>query len=386
MIHFLVEDGNRKLKGRLFPLGRKIKKHLINTLSDYEQSGGDKTVDGYKRLNNLLYNMPDGIEYNEMKRIKNYFDHSQGAEKTIEYYLNGGRPMQLWVDSMLNLATTAVADQKEALKDNPTPKDVKKPKNTIKPVKPTIDMSNLMSNLVGESINTKRHEYISYLEEYSPREIFMMFQDHERPWTNLINPESYQKALQEFMRFGQLNSFPSNKIYQWFGVIMRNTAILSALTDIAGHSKYTPLDEFLDVFFYDYDNGEVDMNKWKNYKEQIGDEDDYSAMIVYLNNQQFFEWFQLPDGSDPWSDYGINPLEQIIYEYSDNKSPEEVLVLLNRALDVIHSRGDLASIFIVGGKQTLSKISEEYLRDKKTIQITEQQAKLINQFINETAL
>lgn len=155
MIHFLLEDGNRALKGRTFPLGKEIKRHLVKTLSDYEKNNGDKTVDGYKRLKNILFDMPNGIEYNEMKRLKNYFEHSQGAEKTIEYYLNGGKPMALWVNSTLGLATDSVANQKEVLKDKATPKDVKKPKNTIKPVKPTIDMSNLMSNLVGESVTTK---------------------------------------------------------------------------------------------------------------------------------------------------------------------------------------------------------------------------------------
>ena len=385
MIHILTEDGNRELKGRLFPLGKEIKKHLNKTLSDYEKSNGDKTADGYKRLCNILYDMPNGIEYNEMKRLKNYFDHSQGAEETVEYYLNGGRPMQIWIDSTLGLATTAVANQKESAKEIAKPKDVKKPKNTIKPVKPTIDMSKLMSNLVGESIITESHEYLGYLEDYSPYIIFEMFLNKEKPWTNLINPSSYQRALQEFMKFGQLTNFPTNRIYQWFGVIMRNTAILRSLTEIAGHDTYTPIDVFLDTFFYDYDNDEVDMNKWEKYKEQLGDDSDYGAMIAYLDSMQFFEWFQLPDGSDPWSDYGIAPLEQIINEYNDDKSPEEVLVLLNKALDVIHCRGDLASIFIVGGRQTLSKISEERFRNKKMIQITEQQANILKQRINEAA-
>jgi hypothetical protein len=42
-------------------------------------------------------------------------------------------------------------------------------------------------------------------------------------------------------------------------------------------------------------------------------------------------------------------------------------VLVNRALDAYHQRGDLASIFIVGGSKTLSTISEEVAKIKKII-------------------
>jgi hypothetical protein len=84
----------------------------------------------------------------------------------------------------------------------------------------------------------------------------------------------------------------------------------------------------------------------------------------------------MPDGSDAWSDYGLEPLEKIFIEYNENLPPEKVLVLVNRALDVYHQRGDMASIFIQGGSKVLSKIAEEIKRDGKKVYITEKQ--LIN--------
>lgn len=68
MIHFINEGGNSELKHRVFPLSKGIKKHLIDTLRNYR---GDKTIEGYKRLNNLL-SMTNGISYSEMKRLKNF--------------------------------------------------------------------------------------------------------------------------------------------------------------------------------------------------------------------------------------------------------------------------------------------------------------------------
>lgn len=136
MIHILTE-GNKELKNRIFPLGKEIKKHLINTINTYD---GDKTVDGYKRLNNIL-SMKNGISYNEMKRIKNFFDNYQGTDKSFEFILNGGEPMKLWVNNTLNTATKAIHDFKQSKKDagieNAFIKTHEKNRQTKKENKPT---------------------------------------------------------------------------------------------------------------------------------------------------------------------------------------------------------------------------------------------------------
>ena len=59
----------------------------------------------------------------------------------------------------------------------------------------------------------------------------------------------------------------------------------------------------------------------------------------------------------------ILDLEKIISEYNEDLSPERVLVIVNKALDVVHCRGDMSSIFIQGGKRSLDMIAEE--RKKK---------------------
>ena len=83
MLHIITE--NNDLKNRTFPLPDGVRKILQKTLDNYN---GDKTVDGYKRLNNIL-NMQT-ISYHELKRIKNFFDHYNGSDKSAEYILNGG--------------------------------------------------------------------------------------------------------------------------------------------------------------------------------------------------------------------------------------------------------------------------------------------------------
>ena len=111
MLH-LIFEGNQELNNRTFPLVKGIRKHLQNTLDNYT---GDKTIDGYKRLNNILG--MDTISYQELKRIKNFFDNYRGTPKSAEFILNGGEPMKTWVNNTLGTATKAIHDFKQAKKD-----------------------------------------------------------------------------------------------------------------------------------------------------------------------------------------------------------------------------------------------------------------------------
>lgn len=223
-----------------------------------------------------------------------------------------------------------------------------------------IFLMELISRHINESLQNS--PYLEYLNLYSPREIFDMYKAGDKPWVNLINPESYHKALSEFMQYGELVRFPKDQIFKWFGIIMKNTAILRSLTEISGHDTTFPIDDFLDAFFYDYDNGKIDYDAWSHYKEEIEESDDFLAAYEYLDSLEpsFYRYFDMPDGTEPYSDYGVEPLEEIISEYNDDLSAEQTLVLLNKALDVTHQRGDLASIFIQGGAESLTRISEEF--------------------------
>lgn len=202
-----------------------------------------------------------------------------------------------------------------------------------------------------------RHRYYDYLEDYSAFNVFDMVMNGENLWTPLINPMMYKKALDEFIRFGHFIKFPTKYIYQWMGIIMKNTAILHTTTDIAGHSPWFPESEFFDYFFGDED---MDRNgiSWEEWKEEHGyTEDDYESITEYLDEVGFYDNLTLPDGSDAWSDFGLQPIEECIYEYNEDLPPEKVITIINRILDIYHQRGDLSSAFIEGGRNALSQIS-----------------------------
>ena len=345
---------------------------------------------------------------------------------------------------------------------------VEPPKPTSREIKPTQIKNNSIkvgnatitfneNRVIKESLN-EEHPFHEYLEDYGVNYVFNEFLTNpsgKQNWGVLINPNMYAKALREFTQYGKLVNFPPRYVYQWMGIIMKNTAILKANTDIAGHSEWFPYDEFenfinsyfknnrkigingddvkielspedviklceedfstlneavdkygqtyfpwisqsdadgmaarqdlerkkakFSQIYGDIEEYVAEFNKKSNYKGKI--EIDYNTnklfwlvdCLNFLDLIGFYDWMQMPDGSDAFSDFGISPLERVLSEYDESLPPEKVLVIVNKALDIYHQRGDMSSIFITGGSRSLSRIAEHKEKNPKKIYITENQ-------------
>ena len=157
---------------------------------------------------------------------------------------------------------------------------------------------------------------------------------------NLIPAEQYQNLLRRYMASPEMARIPYEVVLRWFkDIIVPNAFAINNITMLAGHSSYFPFDEIYGVF--NIEDGDYE----------------YHTASKILEDAGFYDWCKLPDGSDGWSDYGLEPLMKTVMEYRANMSAEDILILINRCLDVAHQRGDLASAFIEGGKSTCSKIS-----------------------------
>ena len=160
---------------------------------------------------------------------------------------------------------------------------------------------------------------------------------------NLIPADQYQNLLNRYMQYGENARIPERIVDEWINLICHNLVELEYMTAFAGHSQFFPKEEFEDVFGEKY-KGQDDWDDYYDFLEKIG----------------YYDWAQLPDGSDAISDYGIKPIAEILNELSPDSTPEDKLLIINRCLDVIHCRGDLASAFIQGGRSTCSRISGQY--------------------------
>lgn len=428
-------------------VGKNKLKNLKNlaTVKKYNKKGGNSDTNGKK--DNANYVNVD-VAKKRMERM-NPNDITQGGQKAYDFYKK----------------TIERARSQEKVSPVEPPKPTSnaslKPSETeietIKSPNGKITYSVTAENrMINES--TEGNKFWDYLEEYGATYVFESFLENpkgKQNWGVLINPEMYAKALREFTQYGKLVNFPARYVYQWMGIIMKNTAILCANTEIAGHSRNFPFEEFEDFLHSYYNDGrEIDVNyshdvrieitpeevvkmydgninegvdkygqtyfPWMSqddidrtvqrqdmersmnkFKQTYGDlyqyiegyneehSKSYSSDRIEIENGKIFwivdifeilyqigiteDWMQMPDGSDAISDFGIDPLLKIFTEYDDDLPPEKVLVLVNKALDVYHQRGDMASIFVQGGSRALSRIAENTKKNKRKVYMTEGQ-------------
>jgi hypothetical protein len=159
--------------------------------------------------------------------------------------------------------------------------------------------------------------------------------------------------------------FPEKYILRWKDLILSNIAKLEVLTSIAGHTSSFPYDEFYGQFDVDHDEGVGEFSDWCRMKqEETGDDNyvddyDFSAAYEYLDEVKNMDEYLPLFSNGQWllSDFGLEPLFNIGTKMGDSSDANELLVLINKALDVTHQRSDLAEIFIQGGTATLDKIS-----------------------------
>ena len=218
------------------------------------------------------------------------------------------------------------------------------------------------------------YDSVSEIDTSSILYDFIFKKSDKQQWTPLIQPDMYKKALSEFVKFGKFIHFPTKYVYQWMGIILNNTAKLRANTEWAGHTDYGvfPMSDLEDAI-------EQYPEFFGKYIKEFGEpNEDYS--YDFMDDIGFYDWMSMPDGSDAWSDYGLPALEKVICEYKEGMTPEETIVIINKALDCAHPRGDLASIFIVGGSKTLTQISESIKRNSKKIIVNENQLLTIKEY------
>jgi hypothetical protein len=165
-----------------------------------------------------------------------------------------------------------------------------------------------------------------------------------------IKVAPYKKALDEFVKYGQLIRFPEKTILKWKSLVLRNIAILDYVTLLCGHKHSNEWDgyELSDIWF-----GEENRNIT------------YEQFWIILEELKLRELLpEFSNGHCLVSDYGLKPLLAIASELIPENDPNKIIVLINRALDISHQRSDLTELFIEGGSASLDFISYDTCYNK----------------------
>lgn len=143
------------------------------------------------------------------------------------------------------------------------------------------------------------------------------------PWKTV--PSTLLKKT--WMIFGKYNKVNENDIDKIADQILTNIVRLYVSNEFAGHStNYHMREEVFDNCGIDFTEKEWDKNTWR------------------------FENV---------SDFGMEPLMKIYNLIFNAETPEEKLYACDKALNVVHQRNDLASIFVEGGSSTLTQIATQ---------------------------
>lgn len=195
-------------------------------------------------------------------------------------------------------------------------------------------------------------DFDDYYSDYDElfREILglMMSKSNQKIRLRKINPNMYQKALNEFMQYGKLMRFPAKYVEQWKNIVIQNFMYLDVITMFFGHTSWFETDAFNDTVLNTDETGKSvsDWSEAMEYIEEMGYDDVLDNILPQFSN-----------GHDLISDYGLEPLRKIIGELYVTDDPNQILVLINKALDVSHQRSDLSELFIEGGEASLDRIS-----------------------------
>jgi hypothetical protein len=146
---------------------------------------------------------------------------------------------------------------------------------------------------------------------------------------NTVSASLLKRVWFQFGKYGRINENHLDKIADQ---ILTNIARLDASTGMMGHTQIDVRQELSDsgIEFTD-----------KEWNEWMGD------------------YFTNAEGSWLLSDFGLNPLHKIYVLIFNADTPEEKLYACDKALNVVHQRNDLASLFVEGGSATLNAIASQ---------------------------
>jgi len=87
-------------------------------------------------------------------------------------------------------------------------------------------------------------------------------------------------------------------------------------------------------------------------------DDQLKERLIDILKNNFYDYYSVDSkGIDIMSDYGSKPLVTLAFQLRKATRPEDKVTIIDKMLNVVHQRSDMASWFVQGGSSALSNIS-----------------------------
>ena len=258
-------------------------------------------------------------------------------------------------------------------------------------------------------------EYARFLKEEYDENVYETFFEKEQTIKNNIFGDFLYKNNSDFTKHVYWKLIPYlrlKKIWEDYiskgfirdekglnmikGIMIANTIKVGIFTMLAGHTQESPDDDFEENIGYFIDDqlnclfkpDKNDKNQLENpenpnkEKPEPHQEPCRTTVVPYIqrlfneNNElgrnelkelinddligKFYDYYAGDKDNKLGgfvSDYGLKPLQKLLFQLMKTQESKEELVLIDRMLNVLHQRSDIASWFVEGGSNALSQLS-----------------------------
>jgi len=257
----------------------------------------------------------------------------------------------------------------------------------IKFLKENYDDNDVDWNYFEEQDDIKANIFRDFLYNNNPT-----FTKHI-PW-KVIPFLRLKKIWEDYMKFGFVRDTKGVEIIE--KIMVENTVKINVITTLLGHTSQNPdedykeyIDPFIDEQIRCYFQKPVDKNQLQinfknpskgyikpkgtkpcdvhpfirefieeNITENMNVEDIKNKVYDEITNRFTWDYTEDPKSGQAYiSDFGLTPLLTLVSQLRNERKPENILVIIDRMLNVAHQRSDLANWFVEGGSHALSQLS-----------------------------
>ncbi len=147
-----------------------------------------------------------------------------------------------------------------------------------------------------------------------------------------IKPLQLKLTWESFMRTGVV--LHEKLVDKLVTIIAENTIMLEIMSSCMGHTEYCGVKEMISIY------------EPSSY---------YRRKLFRVFHDE--DWAEFSNRQPLLSDFALKPLNDLLFKLLSEKDYGQKIVLMDRMLNVIHMRSDLAELYVEGGSRTLSQLS-----------------------------